>query len=283
MRLSLPPEVLPEVMRPLAKAIEGRADYARRLADILKSLAPSISRQEAVRLAVALRELSNDDSYVWALTDQFVRAVVPEWHFVIVKDEKRNSVYDNALRALVTPETYVLEIGTGSGILAMMAARAGARHVYTIEVEPVLAEAARSNISKNGFSDQITVINKDVLKVRVGEDLPQRCGLLVHEIVSNDLLGQRVLSLVGYARRELLLANALMLPQFIEARGMLVGDKAAWKGDDEDACAGFDVRAINILASRTPGRNAKKLPNLPLSDPVTVLSIDLATLIDCAY
>ena len=78
----------------------------------------------------------------------------------MVRDEARNAAYDAALRRAVTPGMRVLEIGTGSGLLAMMAARAGARHVYTCEVVPQIAQAAREIVARNGYAERITVLDK---------------------------------------------------------------------------------------------------------------------------
>ncbi|MEM8973294.1 MAG: 50S ribosomal protein L11 methyltransferase, partial [Pseudomonadota bacterium] len=190
-QLILAPDIVPAEMRPLVEAVEGRPDYARCVAHMLSSLGDRIDASAAARLAVALRMLAMNDVPVWIMTEQLIRKAVPDWHFAILKDRRRNSVYDDALKAMVEPDMTVLEIGTGSGILAMMAARAGAKHVYTLEVEPLLAEAARANIIANGYQDRITVINKNVIDVAIGSDLPERCNLIVHEIVSNNLFSQR--------------------------------------------------------------------------------------------
>ncbi|MEL7220183.1 MAG: 50S ribosomal protein L11 methyltransferase [Bacteroidota bacterium] len=44
-----------------------------------------------------------------------------------------------------------MDIGTGSGLLAMMAARAGAQEVVACEMNPLLAEAASQIVEQNGF------------------------------------------------------------------------------------------------------------------------------------
>jgi predicted RNA methylase len=54
------------------------------------------------------------------------------------KDRARNAAYYRALKAVVTNESVVLDVGSGtSGLLAMMAARLGARRVFTVETNEV--------------------------------------------------------------------------------------------------------------------------------------------------
>jgi protein-L-isoaspartate(D-aspartate) O-methyltransferase len=59
------------------------------------------------------------------------------------------------------PGMSVLEIGTGSGYnAALLAARLGARHVTTIEVDPLLAAHAQAALAATGF-DRVTVVTGD--------------------------------------------------------------------------------------------------------------------------
>ena len=53
----------------------------------------------------------------------------------------------------------MLDIGSGTGLLAMMAARGGARKVTSVEMVPAIAEVARQIVEANGYSEVITVLN----------------------------------------------------------------------------------------------------------------------------
>lgn len=55
----------------------------------------------------------------------------------------------------------VLEIGTGSGILALEAARKGAR-VVAVDINPIAVSCAQENVVRNGFSDRVRVIESDL-------------------------------------------------------------------------------------------------------------------------
>lgn len=75
---------------------------------------------------------------------------VNDFHFAMMNDHDRNAFYRDALKAAVKPTDTVLEIGTGSGLLAMCAAKAGAEHVYAIEANRHLTSLAEHIIGCNG-------------------------------------------------------------------------------------------------------------------------------------
>ena len=55
----------------------------------------------------------------------------------------------------------ILDVGCGTGVLAMFAAQAGAKHVYAVDCSSI-ADQAREIIKINGFADRITVIKGKV-------------------------------------------------------------------------------------------------------------------------
>ncbi len=75
------------------------------------------------------------------------------------KDTVRTIAYQRAIED--NPEDFkdkiVMEIGCGTGILSIFAARAGAKHVYAIEFSEI-ALFAEEIIKRNGLSEKITVI-----------------------------------------------------------------------------------------------------------------------------
>lgn len=60
----------------------------------------------------------------------------------------------------------VMDIGCGTGILSIFAARAGAKHVYAID-NAEIAEYARAIIKRNGFEDKITVIKGKIEEIEL--------------------------------------------------------------------------------------------------------------------
>jgi release factor glutamine methyltransferase len=67
------------------------------------------------------------------------------------------------LRSLNLKGKSVVEIGTGSGILALSAARAGARSVLALDINPAAVNAARGNAARNGLSGVVSARTSDLL------------------------------------------------------------------------------------------------------------------------
>ena len=63
------------------------------------------------------------------LQERLHQMFVPRWHFPMLADQARNAAYAKAIKAKVKPGDVVLDIGCGAGLTAMLAARAGAKHV----------------------------------------------------------------------------------------------------------------------------------------------------------
>lgn len=148
--------------------------------------------------------------------------VVPIWHFAMLNDAARTNSYAAAIRRHVGPGRTVLEIGTGVGLVAMLAARAGARHVYTCEANPTLAAIARDNIARNRLTDRITVIGKMSTQLALGHDIPERADILVSELFSPQMLAEEIVPSIEDARSRLLTDSATVIPAQATLRLALV-------------------------------------------------------------
>lgn len=107
----------------------------------------------------------------------------PQMHDIMLSDEPRMAAYRNAIEAHVTRDSVVIDMGAGTGILSLMAARAGARRVYAIEPTSVI-DVAREISRRNGFDRQITFIRKSVQEL-TSTDLPEPADVLVSEWMGN--------------------------------------------------------------------------------------------------
>jgi SAM-dependent methyltransferase len=228
----------------IARAAENPLALAR-LAGVLFNMGEKARANET-----ALKALRSapDDAAVRSLVSGILSQGVPRWHFNLVRDAARNAAYEAALGRAVTGQTRVLEIGAGSGILAMMAARAGARNVVTCETVPAIAEAAREIVALNGFADRVRVVAKKSYDLDPGADMGGLADVLVSEIISNTLVGEDALPVTEHAVRVLLKPGAKIIP----ARGLV---RVALAHDAKlhlarmDTIDGFDLSPFNRLAT----------------------------------
>lgn len=183
---------------------------------------------------------------VKVLAAQLLGDGVPAWHFGLVRDRVRNRAYEEALVRAITPDCLVLEIGTGTGILAMMAARAGAK-VVTCECNPAVALAARKVIAENGLSERIRLIEKHSTALDLAEDLGGKADILVSEIVSNDLLSEGVLPAHADACARLLKQGGRVIPGLGRVRTALAFNRRP-AFEAMETVSGFDLSAFNSLA-----------------------------------
>lgn len=186
---------------------------------------------------------------------------VPRWHFPMLNDLERNDAFAVALERVLPKGAHVLDIGSGTGLLAMMAAKAGAASVTMCELNPMLAELARQIISQHGLSDVITVVAKRSNHLIVGTDLPRRADLIVSEIVDCGLIGEGVLPTVAHAREHLLAPGGTLLPESARLFGALLDSTAVDGLNRAGFAAGFDVGLFNGLATR--GHFPVRLPTWP--------------------
>jgi protein arginine N-methyltransferase 1 len=143
----------------------------------------------------------------------------PIEHARMLHDDRRTCDFIAALTAAVRPGDIVLDIGTGSGVLAVALARAGARHVYAVEASDIAAVAARV-FEANGVTDCVTLVPGWSRQI----ELPERADLLVAEIIGNEPFEEEILETTLDARRRLLKPRARLVPHALEllARPLLL-------------------------------------------------------------
>src|SRR6185369_8335569 len=106
----------------------------------------------------------------------------------------------------VEPGCVVVDVGTGTGVLAMHAAKLGARKVYAIDTNPCI-HLAREVAKRNGFEHAIEFIHKSVFDV----ELPEKADVLVSDCRGAFALSGRNPELVYRARDRFLAPNGTVI------------------------------------------------------------------------
>jgi len=202
------------------------------------------------------------------------RDVVPGWHFAMMDDRERNDAYEAAIRR-AAPGKQVLDIGSGAGLLSMMAARAGAERVTSCEAVGVIAERARDIVARNGLGSRVTVIGKRSQQLNVGDDLPRRADVLVTETFSSGLINEDVLPTVEDAHARLLAPDAVVIPAAASAFGYLAGGELLRGLLYVEQVNGFDLTPFNDFAPANMGMLLDRFPHEVMSGDVELLRFNL--------
>jgi len=143
-----------------------------------------------------------------------------EVHRTMIRDRVRTEAFRRAVDAVVRPGDVVLDVGAGSGILSMFAARAGAARVYAVE-QTTVAVLAQQLAAANGFDDVVKVIQGDILDI----EPPERVDVIVSEWLGGFGIDEGMLAPVIAARDRWLKPGGIMIPRTVTAWTALVHDR----------------------------------------------------------
>lgn len=138
----------------------------------------------------------------------------------MLHDKERNEKYSRAIAKAIDSvkrsgrKANVLDIGTGTGLLAMLAAQHGADTVVTIEAFSPVSNIAREVIEKNGFKSMIRMITKHSTEVKVGPglDMEQKANILVAEVLDTELIGEGAIKTYNHAHLLLMEKDCVCVP-----------------------------------------------------------------------
>jgi type III protein arginine methyltransferase len=216
-----------------------------RLACLLLAKGQGERARELCAQAIAMAPC-NEESH--AIAAQVFGHNVPGWYFPMVRDHVRHMAFEKAMHRAIRPGCRVLEIGTGTGLLAMMAARAGAAEVVTCESNPAVAATASEIVALNGLADCVRVIAKLSADLVIRIDLAEPADVLVWDALSNNMIGAGALPTMEQAMRRLMRPGARAIPARGTVRIALAEDRKAHRSQMH-MVEGFDLSAFNRLAA----------------------------------
>lgn len=232
------------------------------------------------RILNALREKARANSTIRSLLyDSANRGAFGGIAFqeVMLTDRTRVDAYAEGIRRIVKPGDVVIDLGTGTGILAMIAARQGPKRIYAIEHGPII-EIARQAAAHNGVNC-ITFINENSRQF----DPPELADLIIHEQIGDYLFEENLLENLLDLKARALKPSGQIFPSrfdlFLEPCRMKADHAVpfAW----EEPIQGFDfsfLREQDLIAKGNT-RQRRKIPagsvEAFLCDRQPLLSVDL--------
>jgi protein arginine N-methyltransferase 1 len=195
-----------------------------------------------------------------------------EWHVILLNDRARVAAYQRAIDATVKPGDVVLDLGAGTGVMGLLACRAGAARVYAIEGGGMV-EIARKIARANGFADRIVCVHGNSTQV----ELPERVDVAIADQTGPLGIGGGLFAVFNDARRRFLKPQGTTIPSRVDISIALAEypeGRAPIEFWDEPRL-GFDMSAMHDVA-RNVGYEIHFTPAQLLSAPQCVLSFDLA-------
>jgi type I protein arginine methyltransferase len=228
-------------------------------------------------------------TYTTAMRSRVIRDVVYDrWnsqefadvyeHEKMLADRVRVHTYHEAIERLVGPDDVVVDLGTGTGILAMFAARR-AKHVYAIDHSPFIDVAARI-AAQNGF-DNITFFQGHSTSFSPSE----KVDVVIHEQMGDELLNENMVENLLDLKRRVMVDGGRILPGrfelYIEPVSLVDSRRVPHLGELD--IHGVDFRwlegdaALETYKRKTYGRRRITTGDVAhyLGHPIPVLTFDL--------
>uniref|UniRef100_A0A336L2X3 Protein arginine N-methyltransferase n=1 Tax=Culicoides sonorensis TaxID=179676 RepID=A0A336L2X3_CULSO len=136
----------------------------------------------------------------------------------MLHDTDRNQKYYLGLKAAIErmhengKKANVLDIGTGTGLLSMMAVKLGADSIIACDGFMPAVECASKIIEANGMKDKIKLIKKHSTQIVVGVDMEHRANILVTEVFDTELIGEGAIETFNHAHAKLLEKDCIVVP-----------------------------------------------------------------------
>lgn len=206
---------------------------------------PSIETKDKDIKDLSSEEMTSKDYYF----DSYAHFGI---HEEMLKDEVRTLTYRNSMyhNKHLFKNKIVLDVGCGTGILSMFAAKAGAKQVFGVDMSGIV-EQARIIVEKNGFADKVTLIRGKIEEITL--PVP-KVDIIMSEWMGYCLFYESMLDSVLFARDKWLADDGMMFPDratlyitAIEDR-QYKDDKINWWDD----VYGFDMSCIKKVALQEP-------------------------------
>jgi len=136
----------------------------------------------------------------------------------MLADKERVLKYKEAIDKCVKKGSIVVDLGTGSGILAKLAADAGAGKVYAIEADPKMVKMARRNLSG---SNNAKVVKGNIYNFK----LKEKADVVIGEMINTACILEEQIPAFNHAIKHILKKDGIFIPSSIKSTVQLINFK----------------------------------------------------------
>nr|CDJ83368.1 Methyltransferase type 11 domain containing protein [Haemonchus contortus] len=166
--------------------------------------------------------------------------VFDQWHMFMINDQERNSMFFDALKNTISPNDHVLDIGTGTGILSIYAARCGASKITAIEANPTLYQMAKRILALNGVGN-VKVVQEYSYEYDPEED--DLADVVVSEILDCCAFGEGVIPAFLDAHLRLATNTARFIPSNVTLFATLLESPSVYLSHSFTSPSGKEYRS----------------------------------------
>lgn len=194
----------------------------------------------------------------------------PSVHAGMLFDKERVEKYSAAIRQVVKEGDVVADIGTGTGLLAFLCLKAGAKRVHAIERSSAI-KWAKEIADRNGFGDRIVFHKEDSRDCELGE----KVNVVVSELIGHIAFEEGMAESLFDAKERFIAANGIMIPESTQLKVALVEENEVYPEcvDCWDEIEGIDFSAMREKAIKACYLTSLNSQNL-LSEPKTFFMVD---------
>ena len=164
----------------------------------------------------------------------------------MLADQFRMQCYRRAINQLVQPGDIVADLGTGMGVLAMMAIQAGAAHVYAVENRPQVVAITKEIIARNDMAERITLIEGDAREITIDAEV----DLIINELIGDFGTDENIVECVDEFTRKHLKPGGRCLPQKLRTYLVPVEYSEEYRGIWRKDFQGLDLSYVAQLSCR---------------------------------
>ena len=195
----------------------------------------------------------------------------------MIADRTRMGAFARALEAKIAPGSVVVDLGTGTGIMALLACRFGARRVFAIEPDDAI-QVGREIAARNGCADRIDFIQA----ISTDTTIPEKADVIVHDIGGLMPWFHQHIPAIVDARRRFLAPGGVLIPMrddvwatVVETPELYAGKTGPW----EHSAFGFDMTPARDMELNTWTRGRVNRDAF-LSPPLVVATLEYAAISD---